>query len=149
MNKHILAIAITGATLVSLGRVASAHDNEVADPRFVDPRVDSYQQSYDPRDNDHEQVDHRGGGLGYELDHLNGMLAHMQRELRRYGADGHILREYQHVRAEAYQVSNQFRRGEQFYNRRRLRGEVEHMHNELHHIEQELHVRADEWYRWR
>jgi hypothetical protein len=84
-----------------------------------------------------------------EIDHLNRMLVHVQGELRRYGADRHIWSEYQHVRAEVWQLNNQFRRGEQFHNRRRLRAEIEPLHGELHHIEQELHVRANEWYQWR
>ncbi len=158
MNKHILTVALTGLALTGFCQIASAHDEDednpqqgyqqsydprYADPRYVDPR------NADPRHSDHQEFDHRGGGLEYEVDHLNRMVAHVQGELRQYGADRHMLREYQHVRDEAYQVSNQFRRGEQYYNRRRLRAQIEHMHNELHHIEQELHVPANAWYRWR
>lgn len=143
MNKHILTIALTGLALVSFYQVATAHEED------EDNQRPDYQQSYDPRDAGRQQFEHRGGGLEYEIDHLNRMLAHVQGELRRYGADRHIYGRYQHVRSEAYQVSNQFRRGEQYYNRRRLLGEIEHMHNELHHIEQELHVPANAYYQWR
>ena len=129
MNKNILAVVLTSLALVGFNQFATAHQEDEDHPR-------------------HE--DHEGGGrLAYEVNHLNQMLGHVQRELRRYGADRHIWSEYQHVRAEARQLNNQFNRGEQVYNRRRLRAEIEHMHGELHHIEQELHVRAEEWYRWR
>lgn len=69
--------------------------------------------------------------------------------MRRYRADGHIRGEFRHLRAEAYQLNNQFQRGAQFYDRRRLRAEVAHMHDGLHHIEEELHVPANLYFQWR
>ncbi len=76
------------------------------------------------------------------------MLQHVEREMRRYRPDRHIRRQYQHIRAEAYELNNQFRRGAQYYDRRRLRAQIAHMHSELHHIEEELHVPANEYYQW-
>lgn len=152
MNKHLLVLAVTGLALLSYAPPASAHEEDEANPQPVaqqyDPRYDARQQ-YDARDDGHQQFDHGGRGLSYDVDHLNRMLAHVQGELRRYGADRHIAGEYQHLRAEANQLNNQFRRGEQYYNRRRLRAEIQHIHSELHHIEQELHVPSNAWYQWR
>ena len=142
MNKRIFAIAVSGLALVSFSRLMSAHEQDENNAR------PEYQQQDDPR-YDRRQYSNHGGGLNYEVDHLNRMSEHVQRELRRYGADRHISREYQHIRAETAQLNNQFRRGEQFYNRRRLRSQIEHIHNELHHIEEELHVRANDLYQWR
>jgi hypothetical protein len=133
MNKNIITVAFTSLALVSFNQFATAHENDEDNPRH----------------DRHQEFEHNGGGLDYEIDHLNRMLGHVQRELRQYGADRHIWSEYQHVRGEAWRLNRQFRRGEQFYNRRQLRAEIEHMHDELHHIEQELHVRAQEWYQWR
>ena len=109
-------------------------------------REDNQDERYDRRD-----VYDRGSGgrrLDYEVDHLNQMVAHVGREMRSYRADRHTWREYQHLRSEADQVNYQFRRGEQFYNPRKLRAEIAHMHTELHHIEEELHVPADGYFRW-
>ena len=142
MNKNIFAVALTGLTLLGFSHLASAHEEDENNTR------PDYQREDDPR-YDGQQHSNRGGGLSYEVDHLNRMSEHVQRELRRYGADRHISSEYQHIRRETWQLNSQFRRGEQFYNRRRLRSQIEHIHNELHHIEQELHVRANELYQWR
>lgn len=150
MKKYLLAIFITGSVAVSLS-LASAHEPDEANPNGFERSPDS--RYNDPRYEDarYDRQDRfeRGGRLQYEVDHLNGMLEHVQRELRRYGADRHIWAEYQHIRTEAWRLNNQLRRGEQYYNRWRVRAQVQHMHDELHHIEEELHVRANEWYRWR
>ncbi len=151
MNKHILTITLTGLALTGVSQIASAHEEDE-----VPAQQQGYQQSYDPRyadprDDGHRQFDHRagGGGLAYDVDHINRMLDHVQGQLQRYGADGHVRGEYQHLRSEFRQLNRQFRRGEQFYNRGRLRAEIEHMHGELHHIEQELRVPSYQWYQWR
>lgn len=87
--------------------------------------------------------------MGDELQHLNGMLQHVERELRTYRADRHARSEFQHIRAEAYDLNNRFRRGEQYYDRRRVLGQIEHMHDELHHLEEEMRVPANLIFRWR
>lgn len=83
-----------------------------------------------------------------EVDHLNRMLAHVRNSMRRYGADRHAWQEYGHLQDEVRQINRQFRRGEQYYNRRRLRAQIEHMHDELHHLEEELKVPARFYYQW-
>ncbi len=143
MNKNTLAVAFTGLALVSFGQLASAHEED----EDTSPPV--YQQNNDPRYDARQQFDRGGGRLRYEVDHLNRMLAHVQGELRRYRADRRIWGQYEHIRDEARRLNNQFRRGEQFYNRGQVRAQIEHMHDELHQIEQDLHVPSNAWYRWR
>jgi hypothetical protein len=143
MNKNALTILLTTVALASMSQFVSAHEQD-EDSQPV------YQQERSPRFDGGPVNEHQGGGrLSYEVDHLRGMMGHVERELRRYRADRHIWSEYQHLRGEFRQLDYQFRRGEQYYNRRRLHAQIEHMHGELHHIEQELHVRASEWYQWR
>ncbi|MDQ6861892.1 MAG: hypothetical protein M3032_12145 [Verrucomicrobiota bacterium] len=84
-----------------------------------------------------------------DVDHLNGMMDHVRREMRTYGAGRRIQYQYEHLRAEARQLNYQFQRGDQYYDRSRLRAQIRHMHEELHAIEQNLHVRANELYQWR
>lgn len=172
MSRNILSILLGGAALVALNQAALAHEeDEVApqqiyqavdarysDPRYSDPRYSDPRYS-DPRYNDPRYNDPRadyrsydrggGGRLSYEVDHLNRMLTHVDRSMRRYGATRQMWREYAHLRAEADQLNRQFRRGEQYYNRRRLRAEIEHMHSELHQLEEQLRVPSSGWYRWR
>ncbi len=162
MKKFILYPLILAIGLVGSAFTASAHEEDedaqpIYQPNGQQPVYQQYRQEavyqqYDqrPRYDGRERFDDRSGGrqLDYEVDHLNRMLAHVGRSLRTYRADRHIWREYQHLRAEAYQLNNQFRRGVQYYNPRRLRAQIQHMHDELHHIEQELHVRANDYYRW-
>ena len=89
------------------------------------------------------------GRLQREINHLNRMMDHVRGEIRAYGGGRRIRAQYEHLRAEAYQLNNSFRRGEQYYDRRRLRAQIEHMHEELHQNEQNLHVRANDFYQWR
>lgn len=151
-------ITITAAAVIGLGGLAltaSAHeqDENVQEnveqqrnqetvyergPRYDDRRVFERRKDQDPI-----------GRLNREVDHLNRMVDHVRAEMREYRADRHVRSEFEHLRAEAYDLNNQFRRGVQYYDRRRLRAQIEHMHGELHHIEQEMHVRADGYYQWR
>ncbi len=116
-------------------------------------------QRSDASHHDDETGEYRGGhrgrrghdGLGQierEVDHLNGMLAHVQRSMRRYHAGRDVWRHYEHVQAEVRQISRQFRRGEQYYNRRQLRAQIDHMHDEMHGIEQQLDMPSSNYYRW-
>src|SRR5256886_8745064 len=146
-------IAITAAAIMGaagLAFTASAHDPEETDQARVDPRRTDetiYERGplYDDRRKDWDAIPR----LGRQVDHLNRMLDHVRAEMRAYGANRRIWSQYEHIRAEAWQLSNDFRRGVQFYDRRRLRAQIEHMHAELHSIEQQLHVRADRYYQWR
>ena len=166
MNKYILPFAVTGLALLSFGQLASAHEEDEINPRRVyqneDPRYDTTRDN-DSRYNDWRYNDsryndsrydrrdrvERGGRLQYEVDHLNRMLAHVDRELRTYRADRRIWSEYRHIRAEARDLNARFRRGEQYYDRWRVRSQIHHMHDELHQIEERLQARATDWYQWR
>lgn len=146
MNKHLFTIALTGLALATAVPSVSAHDEEEQTSRPVYRQHD--EQQNDGRYDNGDRF-HRGGRLSSEVDHLNRMTEHVQRELRQYHGSRHIWSEYQHIRYETSRLNSQFRRGEQFYNRGRLHAEIEHIHGELHHLEQELHVRSGEWYQWR
>lgn len=117
-------------------------------------------QRYDPTRYQDETREYREGRRGYrgrdglgqirrEVDHLNGMLAHVRNSMRRYGANRQLWREYAHLQDEVRILNRQFQRGEQYYNRRRLRAQIEHMHDELHDIEQQLRMPSSNYYRWR
>lgn len=162
MNKTILTVAVSCLALGGLSGIASAHEEDEQPPQVIEQGVQYGRPVYqangqDPRyDRESRRDDDRvfdrrsgGDGLGREVDHLNRMLQHVEREMRRYRADRHIRGEFQHLRAEAYQLDNQFRRGAQFYDARRLRAQIAHMHDELHHIEEELHVPVNEFFAWR
>ena len=139
-----------------LALTASAHeqDEDVQESVEQQRTQETIYEQRGPRGDDRRVFEHRKdqdavGRLNREVDHLNRMVDHVRAEMREYRADRHIRSEFEHLRAEAYDLNNQFRRGVQYYDRRRLRAQIEHMHGELHHIEQELHVRADGYYQWR
>ena len=153
-------LTITAAAIMGVAGLAfttSAHDPEENDQQRVDPRRTD-ETIYDPRGDDRQNYDRRNYDrqkdwdaiprLRRQVDHLNRMLDHVRAEMRDYGANRRIWAHYEHIRAEAWQLNNDFRRGVQYYDRRRLRAQIEHMHDELHSIEGQLHVRADRYYRW-
>ncbi|MBA2623412.1 MAG: hypothetical protein H0U88_07315 [Chthoniobacterales bacterium] len=130
-------------------------ERAVYEQRVAQPSAD--RQVYEERQfrrggNDRPLFQRSQDGLGRlqrEVDHLNRMMDHVRGKMRAYGAGPRIRRQYDHLRDEAYRLNNQFRRGEQYYDRRRVRAQIEHMHEELHEIEQNLHFRAQDMYRWR
>ncbi len=143
MNRTILTVAVTCLAFAGFRNVAWAHEDDEQD---VQPVYQEYGQRSGHREFGRQP---RGSRLDSEVHHLNRMLQHVEREMRRYRPDRHIRRQYQHIRAEAYELNHQFRRGAQYYDRRRLRAQIAHMHSELHHIEEDLHVPANEYYQWR
>lgn len=163
MNNTFKLTTVAIVSLAGFALTTSAHEED----ENVPPQQPVYEQQavqrsyqdrvYDPNERrsdygDNRVFEHRRSGLGEvqrDVEHMNGMMAHVEREMRKYRAGRHIWSEYGHLRAEASQLNNQFQRGEQYYDRRRLRGEIAHMHGELHHIEQELHVPAEGYYQWR
>ena len=134
-NKNILIIALTGLAILSGNQIASAYDQ---DERNSDT-------SYRERDWDHDGR----ARLDSEINHVNRMVNHVERQMRRYNANRHIWREYQDVRSDVRRLNNQYHNGEQHTDRRRLRAQIEHIRNDLHSIERELHIRTSEWYQWR
>src|SRR3981189_2774875 len=121
-------ITIAAAAIMSMGALAftaSAHEpEESAEPR-VDPRRTD-ETIYDPRGDDRRNYDRQKDWdavprLRRQVDHLNRMLDHVRAEMRAYGANRRIWGHYEHIRGEAWQLNNDFRRGVQYYDRRRLR----------------------------
>ena len=151
MKKIITITAAAIMGVAGLAFTASAHEPEESDQPRVDPRRTD-ETVYDPRSDDRRVYERKDWDaiprLRRQVDHLNRMLDHVRAEMRSYGANGRIMAHYEHIRAEAWQLNSDFRRGVQYYDRRRLRAQIEHMHAELHDIEQQLHVRADRYYRW-
>lgn len=98
------------------------------------------------RDRESQYVPIRHDNLNYEINHLNRMLSHVRWEARRYGAGGHLRRELWQAAAEVDHLNRESRHP--FVNRNHMRREVARVHGLLHHIEQELHVRAGDFYRW-
>ena len=89
----------------------------------------------------------RGGRVGYEVNHVNRMLAHVQWQLRRYGGGWFLRREVAHISGEVNHINWEYRTGNfRWY---RLQREIEHVHSELHSVEQRLRVRSGDYYRWR
>lgn len=130
MNKSILFSALLALGLAGFGGAASAQDSE--------GNTAGRGQFYHP-----VAVDK----IMTEVNHLNHMMTQVERELRTYRAPKPIWREYEHVRQEAAQINLQLR--SKAIDQSFLRREVERMHKELRHIEEELHVPARESYQWR
>lgn len=139
-NKNLFIIALTGLAIVSASQMTSARDQDDESSR-------GYQQNRgdDNRDSDHD----RGYRIDREINHLNRMLSYVELKMRRYGANRHIWGEFQDVRTDVRRLNNQYHNSDQYQDRRRLRAQIEHIRNDLHHIERELHIRASEWYQWR
>lgn len=133
----------------------AAHENEEESDEQAQEPVYQPEANFQRYDTNREVGEgrryRRHDGLGQlqrEVEHLNGMVAHVRNSMRRYRADRHVWQEYAHLQAEVRQINQQFRRGDQYYDRRRLRAQIAHMHAELHHIEQELRVPARAYYQW-
>src|SRR5207302_4655360 len=117
-------IAITAAAIMGvagLALTASAHEPEENDQVRVDPRRTD-ETIYDTRGDDRRVFERQKDWdavprLRRQVDHLNRMLDHVRAEMRAYGANRRIWSQYEHIRAEAWQLNNDFRRGVQFYDR--------------------------------
>jgi hypothetical protein len=153
-------ITITAALLMGVAGLAfttSAHEPEETDQYRVDPRRSDetiYETRDDRRDYDRRDYDrHKDWDaiprLQRQVEHLNRMLDHVRGEMRAYGANRRIRYRYDHIQEEAYRLNAMFRRGVQYYDRSRIRGQIEHMRGELHQLEMDLHVRANGYYQWR
>jgi hypothetical protein len=135
MKKQILTSALAVLVVASFNYPAWANQ-ENEDYRGYNRHPNADQRQYNR-------------GLDYQINHVNRMLAHVERLMRRHGAGPHIWREYRHVRFEVRQLNNQYHNSERYFDRRSLSAQIEHIHGELHHIERELNIRSGEWYRWR
>ena len=84
-----------------------------------------------------------------EINHLNRMRGHVRWQLNYYRAraTAQIRREFERVSSEIDEINANFKNRD--YDRRRLGREIERAHIDLHQIEQQLHVRAHDYYVWR
>ena len=84
--------------------------------------------------------------LDRHVNHLNRMLQHVRWQVRHNRADWRLRREVENISQEVDRVNRRFRNND--FNPRRLRGEVERLHERLHGIEERLHIRSRDYYRW-
>jgi hypothetical protein len=89
--------------------------------------------------------EHRGN-LDRHVNHLNRMLEKVRWQVRHYRADWRIRREVDQIARETDHINHRFRSGD--FNGHRLRGEIDRLHDRLHGIEERLHVRSSDFYRW-
>lgn len=123
MNKLTLVIAL-GLTLLTGSAFAydSRYENRYA---YVSPG--------------------RNSGLDWRLDRLNQMLSHVRWELSRYRGDWRLRREVERISGDVSRVNARYRRG---YDNGRVRREIDSLRYELRRIEERLHVRSADYYRW-
>jgi hypothetical protein len=131
MKNSTIFSALLAVGLAGFGVAASGQDDERG-------MINGREQLYHPIPVDR---------LINEVKHLNRMMTHVERALHTYRAPKPIWREYEHVRKEAAVVNLQLR--SKAIDRFRLGKDIEHMHAELHHIEEELHVPVPGYYQWR
>lgn len=131
MKKLTMFAAFLAVGLAGFGAGASAQDDERG-------MISGREQGYRPI-----AVDR----LKSEVNHLNRMMAHVEKALRTYKAPKAISQKYDRVRQEVAVLSGQLR--SKAIDALRLRKEIERMHAELHRIEEELHIPAQSQYQWR
>ena len=125
MKKLILVIALG----LSLGSVSAfAHEDEYG---------------YDQRS---QYMPVRHNQTASEINHINRMLGHVQRQMARYGADWRTRRAVGHISREVNHVNWEYQTGR--FGWYHLRSEIEHIHNELHNVELRLRFRPNDYYRW-
>ena len=88
----------------------------------------------------------RHNRAGSEINHINRMLAHVQGQMARYGANWRTRREVRHISSEVDHVNLEYQTGR--FDWYHLRGEIEHIHNELHNLELRLQFHQRDYYRW-
>jgi hypothetical protein len=131
MKKFTVISTLLAVGLAGFGVVASGQDDESR-------MINGHEQFYHPI-----PVDRLRG----EVNHLNRMMTHVERALKTYRAPKPIWGEYEHVKQEAAVVNLQLH--SKAIDRFRLGKDIEHMHAELHHIEEALHIPAQQQYPWR
>jgi hypothetical protein len=104
----------------------------------------AFAHEYDDQRSDYRSVRHDEGAG--EINHINRMLAHVQGQMARYGADWRTRREVRHISGEVNHVNSEYQTGR--FGWYHLRGEIEHIHNELHNVELRLRFRPNDYYRW-
>ena len=84
--------------------------------------------------------------LERRIDHLNRMLNHVRWELRRYHAGWQTRRDVDDIGRQVDRVNSRFRHGT--FRRSGLSQEVDRLRDRLRAVEERLHVRRGDYYRW-
>jgi hypothetical protein len=87
----------------------------------------------------------RNSGLDWRVERLNRMLSHVRWELSRYRGDWRLRREVERISEQVNRMNWRYRRG---YNTWQLRREIDSLRYQLRQIEERLHVRGGDYYRW-
>ena len=103
-----------------------------------------YERSYNQSERHGDTVAYTGR-LDWQVNRLNRMLEHVRGQLRWYHADWRLRREVDRIATSVNRVNWRYRHG---YDKERLRREIYSLRGELHRIEEQLHVRRSDWYRW-
>ena len=106
--------------------------------------VSAFAHEYDDQRSDYRPVRHNEAAS--QINHINRMLAHVRSQMGRYGADWRTRREVRHISGEVNHVNWEYQTGR--FGWYHLRGEIEHIHNELHNVELRLRFRPNDYYRW-
>jgi hypothetical protein len=87
--------------------------------------------------------------LDSQINHLNRMRGHVRWQLNYYRARAkpQIRREFARVSGDIDDINANFRNRD--YDQHRLGRKIERARNDLHQIEQQLHVRSHDYYAWR
>src|SRR6266704_1479910 len=71
----------------------------------------------------------RHNRAGSEINHINRMLAHVQGQMARYGANWRIRREVRHISGEVNRVNWEYQNGR--FNCYHMRDQIDHIHTEI------------------
>jgi len=105
----------------------------------------AYERTYSQYERHGSDTVANTGRLDGQVNRLNRMMEHVRGQVRRYHADWRLRREVEKLVTSVNRVNWRYRHG---YDRERLRREVYSLRSELHRIEEQLHVRRSDWYRW-
>lgn len=105
----------------------------------------AYERSSNQYENHGSNTLVRGSRLDWQVNKLNRMLAHVRYQLKRYHPDWRLRRDMDRVATDVNRVNYRYRHGSDSL---RLRREIDRLRGELHRIEDRLHVRRGDWFRW-
>ena len=112
---------------------------------FASASAFAYEHQYNQYENRGAYTVAHNDRLDWQVNRLNRMLTHVRWELSRYRGDWRLRREVDRISSAVNRVNYRHRHG---YDTSRLRREVESLRYRLHRIEEQLHVRSNDWYRW-
>lgn len=135
MKTKLALIIALGLGLVSAPAFAYDRDEHHGD-----------RDEHHDNDRDHDWNRHRGE-LERHINRVNKMLAHVKWELSRYGGDWKIQRDVDRISDDVRKVNWRFEH-HKFGDRGDLRDDVRELRGKLHNVEERLHVRSRDFFRW-